>query len=154
MPNLTLRVDSLATLSQHWIVVLLVILVTKVIYTLLYRLYIHPLAKIPGPRLAAATWLYEIYFDLYLGVSLCSRLEGSMKYTVQDLHSPPSSQSQTLIVGLGSIIRITPDEVHVNDPDLVDVVYPGGWKKINKDPYLMRQFGYVCIAFPEKLIRY
>jgi hypothetical protein len=44
---------------------------------------------------------------------------------------------------LGPIIRITPDEVHINDPALIDVVYPGGGRKINKDPYLMSQFGCV-----------
>jgi hypothetical protein len=45
----------------------------------------------------------------------------------------------------GPVVRITPDEVHINDPDLVDVVYPGGGKKINKDPYLIRQFGYILL---------
>jgi hypothetical protein len=43
----------------------------------------------------------------------------------------------------GPIIRINPNEVHVSDPELVDTVYPAGYKKVNKDEYFMSAMGYV-----------
>lgn len=41
-----------------------VYLVVWVIYTVVTRLFLSPLAKVPGPKLAALTYLYEWYYDI------------------------------------------------------------------------------------------
>lgn len=70
----------------------------------LYRLYLHPLAKFPGPRLAAATSWYEAYYEIIL--------VGQYSRQISKLHDE-----------YGPIIRVTPDELHIRDPRFFDQVY-------------------------------
>ena len=46
-------------------VVLVILLYT--IYGVVYRLYLTPIAHIPGPLLARLTFWNEFYYDVYLG---------------------------------------------------------------------------------------
>lgn len=44
----------------------------------IYRLYFHPLSKVPGPKLAALSRLYDFYYDCILG--------GKFVFKIEDLH--------------------------------------------------------------------
>ncbi|SPO04666.1 related to cytochrome P450 CYP3/CYP5/CYP6/CYP9 subfamilies [Cephalotrichum gorgonifer] len=78
----------------------------------IYRLFFHPLARFPGPRLAAITRLYEGYYDLYQN--------GQYTFKIAELHKQ-----------YGPIIRISPFELHVSDPAFFDTLYrqDGVWHK-------------------------
>lgn len=83
---------------NHIVATALVLLVTHSGATVIYRLYLHPLAKYPGPRLAAATYWYDFYWEV--------RKRGQFAFQIQRLHQQ-----------YGPVVRINPNEIHISDPD-------------------------------------
>ncbi|KAH8432118.1 uncharacterized protein LDX57_009764 [Aspergillus melleus] len=87
-----------------------------------YRVYFSPLAKFPGPILASLTTWYMAYYDLLY--------DGYFFKKVQDLHRR-----------YGPIVRITPNEVHISDPEFIKVLFTGNLKKRDKSKWLGRMLG-------------
>jgi len=66
----------------------------------------HPLSRFPGPKIAAASYIYEAYYDWYKG--------GRYGMRIKAMHAR-----------YGPIVRINPDELHCSDPYFVDEIYAG-----------------------------
>ncbi|KAK8875095.1 trichodiene oxygenase [Apiospora arundinis] len=73
----------------------------------------HPLSHIPGPRLAAATYLPEFYYD-------------TIKY------GRYTQQIKKMHEKYGPMVRINPSEVHCADYNFIDEIYAVGGRKRNK----------------------
>ncbi|KAI0536737.1 cytochrome P450 [Xylaria digitata] len=101
---------SFWSFSQPWLayaaVGLVAILIVRGVYLVTYRLYFDPLAEFPGPRLAAATHWYEAYYDIF------SQGGGQWTFQIRRLHEK-----------YGPIVRINPDEIHIDDAEYYDVVF-------------------------------
>ncbi|PUU78750.1 cytochrome P450 [Tuber borchii] len=86
-----------------------------------YRLYLHPLRRFPGPKLAAATGWYAGYWDLHMG--------GQMVKHLADLHKE-----------YGPIVRSEPNQLHFSSPEAYSTIY-SPTSKLTKDPALYHSFG-------------
>ncbi|KAL3429166.1 cytochrome P450 [Aspergillus tetrazonus] len=79
----------------------------------IYNLFFHPLSHIPGPWLAAATYLPEFYHDVVRG--------GRYTTQIQQMHEK-----------YGPIVRINPHEFHCNDHRFINEIYASGTRKRDK----------------------
>ncbi|KAM0543454.1 hypothetical protein ACHAPJ_012318 [Fusarium lateritium] len=94
-----------------------------------YRLYLSPLAKFPGPKLAALTSWYHGYYDLIKG--------GQYIWAIDEMHRK-----------YGPIVRTRPDTLHVNDPAFIDKWYTQSPKHRREKAYTITQ----CVLAPGSII--
>ncbi|KAF4624479.1 hypothetical protein G7Y89_g13693 [Cudoniella acicularis] len=108
---------------QNLILTLAAVVVTQIIYTIIYRLFLSPLSRIPGPKLAALTSWYECYYDIFQPAQYV--------FKIKELHEK-----------YGPIIRITPREISISDLSFLDTIYsPGPRAKRNKDIEKVKALG-------------
>lgn len=101
----SLSLSSIVSLtSLAWTVVL------YIAYRISIALYnispLHPLSRFPGPKIAAASYLYEAYYDWWT--------VGRYGKVIARMHEQ-----------YGPIVRINPDELHCSDPAFTDEIYAG-----------------------------
>lgn len=110
--------------AQAWIMpTALIGYVLYLVALCVYRVTLHPLAPFPGPLLPAMTFWCELYHDAVYG--------GQYIYRIKDMHAK-----------YGPIVRISPDELHVNDPSFLPQLMPSGKHPRDKYPRLIRVFGF------------
>src|ERR1700722_14061578 len=68
----------LSTTQQNVAIGLLCLILLGFISRRVYSVYFGPLAKFPGPKLAAATLWYEFYYDVIL--------QGRYTFKIKELH--------------------------------------------------------------------
>ncbi|KIW07999.1 uncharacterized protein PV09_00945 [Verruconis gallopava] len=88
----------------------------------IYRVTLHPLARFPGPLLAALTYKYEWYYDGFK--------DGQYTAVIAQMHEK-----------YGPVVRINPEELHCNDPAFIDTIYVSGNKRRHKSQYFLRAYG-------------
>ncbi|TGJ77094.1 hypothetical protein E0Z10_g10785 [Xylaria hypoxylon] len=103
----------------------------------IYRLYFSPLAGFPGPKLAALTHWYEAYYDL-----ISNNGGGQFTFQIKRMHEQ-----------YGPIVRINPDELHIDDPDYYSQVYcnSSSSRPIDKSTKFKYRFGIPQATFSTTL---
>ncbi|KAK0448933.1 cytochrome P450 [Desarmillaria tabescens] len=104
---------SLMTLACSWLAIVV-----------FYRFYFHPLAKFPGPKLAAVSSLYHFYYDVVAGGEMLSKLA--------ELHKV-----------YGPVVRYGPNSLHFSERLAYSDIYRTG-TNLTKEPFF-----YKCFYFTE-----
>jgi hypothetical protein len=95
----------------------------------IYRRFFHPLAKIPGPFWASITHFYIVKYNLFSGRS-------QFYLQIEKLHQQ-----------YGPVVRISPEEIHLNDPENHEKIYYIGSTAPSKAVYFYGSFGMKTAAF-------
>ncbi|KAG9185504.1 hypothetical protein G6011_08048 [Alternaria panax] len=95
-------------------------LLVYVVYAVAYNLYLHPLAKFPGPLLAGATTYWKAYTECIANRSFC--------HFLVDLHAQ-----------YGQVVRIGPNELHFANPKAYHDIY-NNKNRWDKEATLYRSF--------------
>lgn len=106
-----------------------------------YRLYAHPLAGFPGPKLAAATFLYEFYYDVVRSGMYIWEIERMHEQYGKCIRLVELSDSVHSYPCPGPIVRINPRELHIKDPYYYEEIHAPGYRKRAKDPRYAVAFG-------------
>ena len=125
-------ISSPQSISVAFVSAILVIFISRRIYSV----YLGPLSQFPGPKLAAATLWYEFYYDVIL--------QGRYTFKIKELHKKygmrrPILLNRRLIESLGPIIRISPNELHIDEPDYYETLYSQHEPR-DKSEYYLSQF--------------
>ncbi|KAF9886623.1 hypothetical protein FE257_011263 [Aspergillus nanangensis] len=113
---------SMAPVDIFWLLAVTAafVIVVRGAWVALYRVYFHPLANIPGPVLAGASYLYSFWYNLN---------RGRLYLQIQKIHEQ-----------YGPIVRISPNEIHLSDPENCDKIYHVG-SRYGKNPAFYGAFG-------------
>ncbi|KAK4183514.1 putative cytochrome P450 [Podospora australis] len=111
------------TYSEIILAVVVLLFIRRVVVAI-HSLYFHPLASIPGPKLAAITRLYELYYAVFAHTKIL------WVEHERQLHRK-----------YGPIIRIGPNSVHVSGIDDFREVHKAG-SKFTKARYFYQNLGF------------
>lgn len=104
-------------LTQTKILLIFIIINLCNVLIIIRRLFFHPLTAFPGPRLAAATTFYKIYFEVIKGGELLGRIHQLHVLYGGSFFSSVDTELTGLFNSLtGPVIRIGPNEVSIMSP--------------------------------------
>lgn len=125
--------------QSSWLVFLTTVAITYLSVVANYRLFFHPLANVPGPRIAALTIWWEVYENVWKGGNLPFKLK-----RLHEIYGPVTSPPQWALLNYtnsGPIIRISPNGVHIADPSAYERIYYVGTPFGKDEWYYQVAFG-------------